>query len=96
MPKTFERFYDFSGGLNTRDAPHLIANNEVQEVYNFRFDPKGEITTRDGMSEQHMWPIEFGPKNPLFVSWCLCGENKSFFALSPPLRFEIMDGMFYA
>lgn len=39
---------DFSGGLNTKDADTLIADNECVDIENFEFDPVGNLLKRKG------------------------------------------------
>ncbi len=46
--KKEERYEDFSGGLNEATAPHLIRDNEVQELVNMELDEGGKLRTRKG------------------------------------------------
>lgn len=40
--------FDFTGGLNTRKSSFQLAPNEVPEVLNMDFDPRGGVLTRKG------------------------------------------------
>lgn len=42
---------DFSGGLNTADAVHEVADNEVVEGYNFDLNEVGAISKRTGFTQ---------------------------------------------
>lgn len=44
----YERLYDFSGGLNNRDANSLLQNNESPDMCNIVFGKRGAFETRPG------------------------------------------------
>lgn len=48
MAKKFLKKYAFSGGLNTKDSPYLLGEDEVADVCNMGFDALGKVKTRKG------------------------------------------------
>jgi len=53
MARTFKPIVisDFSGGLNTKDAPHLIGDNESAILQNFEISGKGRLKKRFGFDK---------------------------------------------
>lgn len=43
---------DFSGGLNTRKAPHALSANEWAELTNVRLDEAGAVKKRGGTTKK--------------------------------------------
>jgi hypothetical protein len=48
VAKKFLKKYAFSGGLNTKDSPYLLGEDEVADVCNMGFDALGKVKTRKG------------------------------------------------
>lgn len=53
-----ERLYDFTGGLNNRDANALLQNNETPEMCNVVLGKKGTLETRPGTAYFRDAPVE--------------------------------------
>lgn len=60
MSKRFLKHYNFSGGLNTREASYLLAENEVSDVQNMVFDEAGKAQTRKGYETYATLPYGAG------------------------------------
>lgn len=50
MPTAPLYFSNFSGGLNTRDAPNLLQDNEARDLQNVQGTPAGAIVKRAGLT----------------------------------------------
>lgn len=50
MRGTPVRFVDFTGGLNTKDSPYLIGQNECRDCSNVVTTTRGSVKKRDGIS----------------------------------------------
>jgi hypothetical protein len=57
---------DFSGGMNNKTAPHLLAANELADVRNFHYDEKGTLTKRTGYAKRYAAAFATGPVRGLF------------------------------
>ena len=47
------QFRDFSGGLNLRDAPIMLAPNETPDCLNVQFDERGGVVARKGLTKDN-------------------------------------------
>lgn len=55
------RFNDFSGGLNNKFSPLLLAPNELSDVQNFTYDEKGTLQKRKGYVRHYATAFGTGP-----------------------------------
>jgi hypothetical protein len=59
-------FRDFSGGMNTRDAPSEISENEFPYSLNVTLDERGYLQKRLGYSRRYVSPVGSGKVSNLF------------------------------
>jgi hypothetical protein len=55
------RFNDFSGGMNDKFSPLLLADNEVSLIQNFTYDEKGTLMKRKGYLRHYAADFGAGP-----------------------------------
>lgn len=55
------QFNDFSGGLNNKFSPLLLANNEVADIQNYNYDQKGTLLKRKGTTRHYPTAFGVGP-----------------------------------
>lgn len=53
-------YYDFSGGLNDKESPLMINDNEASDLQNIMFSIKGPITKRTGYTIFASTPVSTG------------------------------------
>lgn len=56
----------FDGGLNDKDSPLLLADNELAECVNYHLDQRGTLTKRTGFTARYASPFGSGPVKGLF------------------------------
>lgn len=64
--RAVQRVQDFSGGLNNKFAPQLIADNEISDVQNMNLDQKGTLQKRLGIAAHYTGAFATGPVRGLF------------------------------
>lgn len=64
---------DFSGGLNLRDAPTELANNESPDLWNVTLDERGGIVKRAGYVKKNPAPYTTGSPPQQGYEWKLNG-----------------------
>ena len=52
MPSRLHKLNRFDGGLNSKDDPRAIENNQVADIFNLVPDQKGSIVTVGGKSNE--------------------------------------------
>ena len=52
MPKQFLKMNRFDGGINSKDDPKALADNQVVDMFNMVPDQKGTIVTVGGKSNE--------------------------------------------
>src|SRR4051794_32871007 len=68
MPAAFAEFRRFDGGLNLRDAPSELAENETPGCFNVTLDERGGVSARLGLSKLNAASLLPQPPGYLYYS----------------------------
>ncbi|HEX7022643.1 MAG TPA: hypothetical protein VF171_07285, partial [Trueperaceae bacterium] len=64
--RSYKRVQDFSGGLNNKFSPFLLADNELSDIQNFNYEEKGTLQTRRGSRRHYQSAFAQGPVRGLY------------------------------
>jgi hypothetical protein len=68
MPLSFAEYRRFDGGLNLRDAPSELAENETPSCFNVTLDERGGVVARLGLTKLNGSSLLPQPPQALYYS----------------------------